>query len=69
LRSSAPAPHGSLTINHEEIAGLMPPMEMTFHVEPRCARETVVAVWLMSSAANRPACDDETDDSIGLRIG
>jgi Cu/Ag efflux protein CusF len=26
---------GSLTINHEEIAGLMPPMEMTFHVEPR----------------------------------
>lgn len=26
---------GSLTINHEEIPGLMPPMEMLFHVEPR----------------------------------
>ncbi len=26
---------GSLTINHQEIVGLMPPMEMLFHVDPR----------------------------------
>ena len=28
-------PNGSLTINHEPIAGLMPAMEMTFSVNPR----------------------------------
>jgi Cu/Ag efflux protein CusF len=28
-------PAGSLTINHEAIAGLMPAMEMTFPVNPR----------------------------------
>ena len=33
--------NGSLTINHEEIAGLMPPMEMMFHVEPRTLRDGV----------------------------
>lgn len=32
---------GSLTINHEEIAGLMPPMEMLFHVEPRTLSDGV----------------------------
>ena len=26
---------GSLTINHQEIVGLMPPMEMLFRVDPR----------------------------------
>jgi Cu/Ag efflux protein CusF len=26
---------GSLTINHEEIVGFMPPMEMLFRVDPR----------------------------------
>ena len=30
---------GSLTINRQEIEGLMPAMEMLFHVDPRtCAR-------------------------------
>jgi Cu/Ag efflux protein CusF len=32
---------GSLTINHQEIIGLMPPMEMLFHVDPRTLSEGV----------------------------
>lgn len=32
---------GSLTINHEEIVGLMPPMEMVFQVEPPTLSEGV----------------------------
>ena len=32
---------GSLTINHEEIVGLMPPMEMVFQVAPPTLREGV----------------------------
>jgi Cu/Ag efflux protein CusF len=32
---------GSLTINHQEIIGLMPPMEMLFHVDPRSLSEGV----------------------------
>jgi Cu/Ag efflux protein CusF len=32
---------GALTINHQEIVGLMPPMEMLFEVEPRSVSEGV----------------------------
>jgi Cu/Ag efflux protein CusF len=32
---------GSLTINHQEIVGLMPPMEMLFHVDPRTLSDGV----------------------------
>jgi Cu/Ag efflux protein CusF len=32
---------GSLTINHQEIVGLMPPMEMLFHVDPPTLSEGV----------------------------
>jgi Cu/Ag efflux protein CusF len=32
---------GSLTINHQEIVGLMPPMEMLFHVDPRALSDGV----------------------------
>lgn len=32
---------GSLTINHEDIVGLMPPMEMVFQVEPPTLSEGV----------------------------
>ncbi|HTO64376.1 MAG TPA: copper-binding protein [Bradyrhizobium sp.] len=32
---------GSLTINHQEIVGLMPPMEMMFHVDPRTSSDDV----------------------------
>jgi Cu/Ag efflux protein CusF len=32
---------GSLTTNHQEIVGLMPPMEMLFHVDPRNLSEGV----------------------------
>jgi Cu/Ag efflux protein CusF len=31
---------GSLTINHQEFVGLMPPMEMLFHVDPRTSTAT-----------------------------
>ena len=34
---------GSLTINHEPIAGLMPAMEMTFSVNPRALTNGVRA--------------------------
>ena len=33
---------GSLTINHQEIEGLMPAMEMLFHVDPRTYERIVV---------------------------
>jgi Cu/Ag efflux protein CusF len=32
---------GSLTINHQEIEGLMPAMEMLFHVDPRTLSDRV----------------------------
>jgi Cu/Ag efflux protein CusF len=32
---------GSLTINHQEIVGLMPPMEMLFQVDPRTLSDGV----------------------------
>ena len=32
---------GSLTINHQEIVGLMPPMEMLFEVDPRTLSDGV----------------------------
>lgn len=32
---------GSLTINHEEIVGFMPPMEMLFRVDPRSLSEGI----------------------------
>jgi len=32
---------GSLTVNHEEIPGLMPPMEMLFRVNPRTLSDGV----------------------------
>ena len=32
---------GSLTVNHQEIVGLMPPMEMLFHVDPRSLSDGV----------------------------
>ena len=32
---------GSLTINHQEIEGLMPAMEMLFHVDPRTLSDHV----------------------------
>jgi Cu/Ag efflux protein CusF len=32
---------GSLTINHQEIVGLMPPMEMLFHVDSRALSDGV----------------------------
>jgi Cu/Ag efflux protein CusF len=34
-------PDGSLTINHEPIAGLMPAMEMSFSVNPRALTNSV----------------------------
>jgi Cu/Ag efflux protein CusF len=32
---------GSLTVNHQEIVGLMPPMEMLFNVSPRSLSDGV----------------------------